>query len=75
MSLYAATISSTRWRPWAVPLVLLERDVPCAGCRARHCPVAGHPCLTGIGVPEVVAAVERLVPVGRTTPAVVAVGP
>jgi hypothetical protein len=41
---------------------LLHIDVPCAGCRARVCPVAGHPCLGGVEVSDVVAAVERLVP-------------
>jgi hypothetical protein len=34
--------------------------VPCAGCRARSCPVEGHPCLSGVSVGEVVAAVDRL---------------
>jgi hypothetical protein len=45
-----------------VPHELLYVDVPCAGCRARTCPVPGHPCLAGVGVEEVVAAVERLAP-------------
>jgi hypothetical protein len=46
-----------------VPHELLYVDVPCAGCRARVCPVAGHPCLD-LAVEDVVAAVERLAPVG-----------
>jgi hypothetical protein len=37
--------------------------VPCAGCRARRCPVPGHPCLGGVGVEDVLAAVERLAPI------------
>jgi hypothetical protein len=52
-----------RWRPWKVPHELLVVDVPCAGCRARRCHVAGHPCLGRIDVGDVVAAVERLAPV------------
>jgi ADP-heptose:LPS heptosyltransferase len=60
VSLFAPTVPAARWRPWGVPQVLLHRDVPCAGCRARACPVAGHPCLAGVTVAEVVAAVERL---------------
>ena len=64
VSLYAPTVPAVRWRPWRVPHELLELDVPCAGCRARTCPVAGHPCLGGIEVADVVAAVERLAPVG-----------
>jgi ADP-heptose:LPS heptosyltransferase len=62
VSLYAPTVPAVRWRPWGVRHELLHADVPCAGCRARVCPVAGHPCLGGVEVADVVAAVERLVP-------------
>jgi ADP-heptose:LPS heptosyltransferase len=62
VSLYAPTVPAVRWRPWQVPHELLYVDVPCAGCRARDCPVPGHPCLGGVGVGEVVAAVSRLAP-------------
>jgi ADP-heptose:LPS heptosyltransferase len=64
VSLFAPTVPAMRWRPWRVPQVLLYRDVPCAGCRARLCPVEGHPCLGGVTVEEVAAAVGRLAPVG-----------
>jgi ADP-heptose:LPS heptosyltransferase len=64
VSLYAPTVPAVRWRPWKVPHELLYVDVPCAGCRARVCPLAGHPCLAGVEVAEVVAAVERLASVG-----------
>jgi ADP-heptose:LPS heptosyltransferase len=67
VSLYAPTVPAVRWRPWKVPHELLYVDVPCAGCRARACPVAGQPCLEGIEVAEVLAAVERLAPVGVLT--------
>jgi ADP-heptose:LPS heptosyltransferase len=63
VSLFAPTVPAVRWRPWAVPHELLYVDVPCAGCRARICPVEGHPCLGGVDVHEVVAAVDRLAPV------------
>jgi ADP-heptose:LPS heptosyltransferase len=63
VSLFAPTVPAARWRPWGVPHELLHVDVPCAGCRARTCPVAGHPCLEGVGVADVVAAVGRLAPV------------
>jgi len=62
VSLFAPTVPAVRWRPWAVPVELLFVDVPCAGCRSRECPVAGHPCLEGVATGEVVAAVDRLVP-------------
>jgi len=67
VSLFAPTVPAVRWRPWAVPHVLLGRQtIECAGCRARRCPVAGHPCLSGVGVSEVVSAVEWLM-ASRTT--------
>jgi ADP-heptose:LPS heptosyltransferase len=62
VSLFAPTVPAVRWRPWRVPHQLLYVDVPCAGCRARSCPVPGHPCLTGVTVDAVVDAVERLAP-------------
>jgi ADP-heptose:LPS heptosyltransferase len=61
VSLFAPTVPAVRWRPWKVPHVLLGRqDVACAGCRARECPIPGQPCLAGITVAEVVAAVAAL---------------
>jgi ADP-heptose:LPS heptosyltransferase len=62
LSLFAPTVPAVRWRPWRVPHELLYVDVPCAGCRARVCPAAGHPCLGGVEVADVVAAVDRLAP-------------
>ena len=61
--LYAPTVPAVRWRPWRVAHELLGMDVPCAGCRARVCPVPGHPCLFAVEVADVVAAVDRLAPV------------
>ncbi|MDP9438109.1 MAG: glycosyltransferase family 9 protein [Actinomycetota bacterium] len=62
VSLFAPTVPAVRWRPWRAPHELLYRDVPCAGCRARVCPVEGHPCLGGVTVDEVLAALNSLVP-------------
>jgi len=62
VSLFAPTVPPARWRPWRVAHELLFVDVPCAGCRARVCPVAGHPCLEGVGVEDVAAALGRLAP-------------
>jgi ADP-heptose:LPS heptosyltransferase len=63
VSLFAPTVPASRWRPWGVPtLVLGDQDAPCAGSRARTCPVPGHPCLTRVTSVEVLAAVEDLAP-------------
>jgi ADP-heptose:LPS heptosyltransferase len=60
VSLFAPTVPAVRWRPWGVRHELLFVSVPCAGCRARVCPVPGHPCLDELELGEVLAAVRRL---------------
>jgi ADP-heptose:LPS heptosyltransferase len=60
VSLFAPTVPALRWRPWGVPHELLFAPVPCAGCRARVCPVEGHPCLSRVAPADVLAALERL---------------
>jgi ADP-heptose:LPS heptosyltransferase len=62
VSLFAPTVPAVRWRPWGVPRVLLYAPVPCADCRARICPVEGHPCLERVTVEDVVAALDELAP-------------
>jgi ADP-heptose:LPS heptosyltransferase len=65
VSLYAPTVPAARWHPWHVPYALLGRqDIACAGCRARVCPVAGHPCLATVSAEEVMAALEDLIGAG-----------
>ena len=61
VSLFAPTVPASRWRPWGVPHTLLgDHGIACAGCRARTCPVPGHPCLETVPVADVVAAVDAL---------------
>jgi ADP-heptose:LPS heptosyltransferase len=60
-SLFAPTVPAHRWHPWGVPYALLgDQDIACAGCRARECPVPGHPCLETVTAEEVAGAVEAL---------------
>ncbi|MDQ1636078.1 MAG: hypothetical protein QOJ32_2887 [Frankiaceae bacterium] len=61
VSLFAPTVPSERWAPFTDRRVLLgDLGIACAGCRARTCPVAGHPCLTVVDVDDVLAAVKML---------------
>ncbi len=65
VSLFAPVVPASRWAPYGVPRVLLgDRDAPCAGTRARECPVPGHPCLA-VDPGEVVDAVRVLAGRGR----------
>jgi ADP-heptose:LPS heptosyltransferase len=67
VELYAPTVPAVRWRPWRVPHVLLgEQDIACRNCRARECPVPGHPCVDEVPVQVVADAVERLAPGAKT---------
>ncbi|MEU6061918.1 glycosyltransferase family 9 protein [Streptomyces sp. NPDC047097] len=66
VSLFSPVVPAERWGPYGVPHVLLgDQDAPCAGTRARQCPVPGHPCLDGVTAEDVVAAVEKLLGAGR----------
>ena len=61
VSLFAPVVPAGRWAPYGVPTVLLgDQGAPCAGSRARSCPVPGHPCLDRIEPSSVVAAVAAL---------------
>jgi ADP-heptose:LPS heptosyltransferase len=69
VSIFPPTIPALRFRPWMVPYALLgDQDVPCAGCRARICPIEGQPCLDVVHVDDVLRAVRSFAP----TPAEVA---
>lgn len=71
VSLFAPTVPAVRWRPWQVSHVLLGRqDIGCAGCRARTCPVAGHPCLATVSPADVIGALDALAPARPPAPAV-----
>ena len=60
VSLFAPTLPPARWRPWRVAHEVLFHEVPCAGCRARECPVPTHPCLHRVQAADVLAALDRL---------------
>ena len=63
VSLFSPVVPAVRWRPWGVAHELLgDQGAACAGSRARACPVPGHPCLDGVPVADVVAAVGALTP-------------
>lgn len=67
VSLFSPVISAERWAPYGVPFVLLgDQTAPCAGSRARECPVEGHPCLNEVTAEDVVAAVHKLHPEGSS---------
>jgi ADP-heptose:LPS heptosyltransferase len=72
VSLFAPVVPAARWAPYGIPAIVLGgQDAPCAGTRARVCPVPGHPCLDLIDPADVTAAVAALAgrPAGQPVPA------
>ncbi|MCP2288720.1 glycosyltransferase family 9 protein [Nocardia amikacinitolerans] len=67
VSLFAPVVPALRWAPHGVPAIVLgDQTAPCAGSRARVCPVPGHPCMDGIADDAVVTAVTELAAIERT---------
>ncbi len=61
VSIFAPTIPALRFHPWMTRYIMLgDQHAPCAGCRARSCPVEGQPCLDVVGVADAVDAVIAL---------------
>jgi ADP-heptose:LPS heptosyltransferase len=61
VSIFPPTVPAVRFRPWMVDHVLLgDQEAPCAGCRARVCPIPGQPCLDAVTPEVVIEAMETL---------------
>ena len=45
-----------RWFPIGADYSVLYRNVDCAGCRTKECPVQGHPCMTKITAEQILSA-------------------
>jgi ADP-heptose:LPS heptosyltransferase len=58
VSLFAPVVRADQWAPFGKTVLILgDQNAACRLTRARRCPVPGHPCLDGIAVADVVAAV------------------
>ena len=61
VSLFSPVVSAGSWAPRGAPVALLGwQDAPCAGSRARECPVEGHPCLDEVTPREALSALGAL---------------
>jgi ADP-heptose:LPS heptosyltransferase len=61
VSLFSPVVPAGRWAPYGVPSVLLgDQGAGCRDSRARECPLAGHPCLSGVHPGDVVDAVDQV---------------
>jgi ADP-heptose:LPS heptosyltransferase len=67
VSLFAPVVPAARWAPYGAHVVVLgDQHAACRDTRARVCPIAGHPCLTGVSAAQVMRALDQLRPHTRT---------
>jgi len=59
VSLQSAQDWPGRWNPLGTGHVVIRKEVPCAGCRERVCPLPDHPCMHNITVEEVWGIVRQ----------------
>ncbi|MEO6808651.1 MAG: glycosyltransferase family 9 protein [Isosphaeraceae bacterium] len=57
--LFSGTNRSRQWRPWSRQSLVLRHRVPCSPCHQKVCPLAGHPCLSGLTPERVHLAARR----------------
>ena len=57
--LFSGTNRHAQWRPWSRRSLVLRHDVPCRPCHHKVCPLADHPCMSGLDPDRVYRAARR----------------
>ncbi len=57
--LFSGTNQLRQWRPWSRHSLTLRRRVPCHPCHQKVCPLADHPCMSGLAPERVYRAAMR----------------
>ena len=57
--LFSGTNQPRQWRPWSRHSLILRRRVPCQPCHQKICPLADHPCMSGLDPDRVYRAANR----------------
>jgi heptosyltransferase-2 len=57
--LFSGTNLVRQWRPWSRRSLVLRSPVPCRPCHQKTCPLAGHPCMTGLDPDRVFRSATR----------------
>jgi len=58
--LFSGTNSLPQWQPYGEDVRVVRRPVACSPCHLRRCPLAGHPCMSGLTPRLVAEAIEAL---------------
>ena len=57
--LFSGTNRPRQWRPWSRRTMILRNRVACRPCHQKVCPLADHPCMSGITPERVHRASQR----------------
>jgi ADP-heptose:LPS heptosyltransferase len=57
--LFSGTNQPRQWRPWSRHSLTLRHRVPCQPCHQKVCPLADHPCMSGLHPDRVYRAAMR----------------
>jgi ADP-heptose:LPS heptosyltransferase len=58
--LFSGTNQPRQWRPWSRHSLVLRHRVPCQPCHQKVCPLADHPCMSGLSPDRVYRGALRL---------------
>jgi heptosyltransferase-2 len=58
--LFSGTNETRQWRPWSRHSLVLRHRVPCRPCHQKVCPLADHPCMSGLAADRVYRGAMRL---------------
>jgi ADP-heptose:LPS heptosyltransferase len=58
--LFSGTNQPGQWRPWSRHSLVLRHRVPCQPCHQKVCPLANHPCMSGLSPDRVYKGAMRL---------------
>lgn len=57
--LFSGTNQPAQWRPWSRSVLGLRHRVACSPCHQKLCPLADHPCMTGLSPERVLKLAIR----------------
>lgn len=57
--LFSGTNRVAQWRPWSRRSLVLRHPVSCRPCHHKVCPLADHPCMSGLDPDRVYRAAKR----------------
>jgi ADP-heptose:LPS heptosyltransferase len=58
--MFSGTNQPRQWRPWSRHSLVLRHRVPCQPCHQKVCPLADHPCMSGLSPVRVYRGAMRL---------------